>query len=145
MCCKFFVALICFYIKPTCFRKHLHRRQGQSDFYILIFILNDDRKAQFLIFWGTTAQIFGAKKDMVSVPYLIIFGFLLYGTWQILRLYVGGRLSFIMSPIIAGEKPWRNLYISIAKLWIFLWWIEKESSFSRRAIKWWFIIRVNNS
>ena len=42
---------------------------------------------------------------MVSVPYRTIFGFLLYGTWHVLKLYVGGRLSFVMSPIIAGEKP----------------------------------------
>ena len=123
-----------FYKKPTCFKKHLHRRQGQSGFHFLIFILNDEREVKFFIFWGTIAQIFEARKDMVSVPYLTLFGCLLYGSWRVLRLCVGGRLSFIMSPIIAGERPWGNFYISIAKLWIFLWWIKKEPSFSRRVL-----------
>ena len=39
--CKFFVALIIFYIKPTCFNKHLHKWQGQSNSYFLTFVLND--------------------------------------------------------------------------------------------------------
>ena len=68
MFCKFFVALITFYKKTTCFKKHLHRWQEQSCFHFLIFILNDDREVQLFIFWGTTALVFGAKKDMVSVP-----------------------------------------------------------------------------
>ena len=74
---NFFVAFIIFYLKPTCLKKHLHRRQGQSGFHFLIFILNDEREVQFFIFCGTIAQIFGAKKDMVSAPYLTVFGFLL--------------------------------------------------------------------
>ena len=49
-------------------------------------------------FWGTTAQIFGAKKDMVSVPYLTVFEFLLNSSWWVLRLYVEGLL-----PIIVGS------------------------------------------
>ena len=77
-------------------------------------MLNDEREMQFFIFLGTIAQIFGAKRDMFSVPYLTVIGFLLYSFWRVLRLYVGDLLSFIMSPIIAGEKPRENLYISIA-------------------------------
>ena len=50
---------------------------------------------------------------MDSVPYVTVFGSLRYSSWRILRLYVAGLLSFIMSPIIAGERPLRNLYISI--------------------------------
>ena len=57
------------------FKKHLHRLQGQSGFHFLVFILNNEGEVQFFIFWGTIAQIFGAKKDMVSVPYLTVFGF----------------------------------------------------------------------
>ena len=124
---KFFVALIIFYIKPIYFKNHLHRRQGQSGFHFFIFIFNDEKEVQFFTFWDTNAQIFGAKKDTVFI-------FLLYSSWRVLRFYVGGLLSFIMSPMIAGERPWRDLYISIAKLWIFLWWIEKEPSFSRRVL-----------
>ena len=33
-------------MKPTCFKKYLHRRQGQSGFHFLIFILNDEREVQ---------------------------------------------------------------------------------------------------
>ena len=40
-----------------------------------MFVLNDERKVQFFIFYGTIAQIFGAKKDMVSVPYFTFLGF----------------------------------------------------------------------
>ena len=50
MFCKFFVALLIFYIKSTCFKKHLHRRQGQSGFHFLTFILIDEREVQFFIF-----------------------------------------------------------------------------------------------
>ena len=38
-------------------------------------ILNDEKEVQFFIFCGTIAQIFGAKKDLVSVPYLTVLGF----------------------------------------------------------------------
>ena len=48
---------------------------------------------------------FGAKKDVVTVQYLTVFGFLLYSFWLVLSLYVGGLLSFKMSPIIARERP----------------------------------------
>ena len=108
MFCKFFIALTIFSIKP-CFKKRLHRpQQGQSGFHFLIlfsFILNDESEVQVFNILGTVAQIFGAKKDMVSVPYLTVFGFLLYRSWQVFRFYVGGLLSFIMPPIIAGERP----------------------------------------
>ena len=134
MSVNLFVALIIFYIKPTCFKKNLHRRQGQSRFSFVIFILNNERERQFVIFCGTIARIFVGKKDMISVPYLFVFGFLWYSSSRVLRFYVGGLLIFIMSPIIAGDRPWRNLYVSIAKLWIFLWWIEKEPSFFRRVL-----------
>ena len=113
MFCKFFVAFIIFYIKPTCFKKHLHRRQGQSGFHFLVFILNNEREVQFFIFWGTIAQIFGAKKDgFCTIPHY--FWVLPYSSWRVLRLYVGGVMSFIISPVIAAERPWRNSYISIA-------------------------------
>ena len=84
------------------------------------------------------------KKKMVSVPYLTVFGFLLYSSLWVLRFYVGGLLSFIMSPIIiAGERLWRNLYISIAKLISMIDW--KRAILFKKGIKWWFIIRINKS
>ena len=144
MFCKFFVVLIIFWIKPTCFKMHLHSRQGQPGFHFLIIIVNDEREEQFFIFWGTIAHIFGLKKNTVSVPYLTVFGFLLYSSWWVLRLYVGGLWSFMMSPIIiAGGRLWRNLYISIAKLISMMDW--KRAILFKKGIKWWFIIIINNS
>ena len=65
---KFFVALTIFYIKPTCFKKHLP--QDQLSFHFLRFILRDERDVQFFIFWGTSTQIFGAKKDsFCTIPH----------------------------------------------------------------------------
>ena len=37
-----------------------------------MFILKNEGEVQFFMFWGTIVQIFAAKKDMVSVPYLAI-------------------------------------------------------------------------
>ena len=53
-----------------------------------MFILNDERELQFFIFSGTIVQIAGAKKDMVSVPYLTVFGFLLCSLWRVPSLPV---------------------------------------------------------
>ena len=44
-----------------------------TTFHFLIFMLNDEREV--FIFCGTIAQIFRAKKDIVSVSYLTVFGF----------------------------------------------------------------------
>ena len=33
-----------------------------------------------------------------------------------LKLYPAGMLSFKTSPIIVEERPWRDLYISLAKV-----------------------------
>ena len=113
MFCKFFFALIIFHIKPISFKMHLHSWQGQSGFNFLVIILNDEREEQFFIFWGTIAQNFGVKKNIVSVPYLTVFGFLLYSSWRFLKLYVGDLLSFVMSPIIiAGEVVKKFIYFN---------------------------------
>ena len=90
-------------MKQTCFKKHLHRRQGQSAFHFLIFILNNERALEFFIFLRTIVKIFGAKKDMVSVPYRPVFGFLLNSSWRVLKLYVGSLLSFNVA-----HNSWRE-------------------------------------
>ena len=116
MFCSFFsFCLDNFLYKTNMFQKPFTR---STRFYFLIFILNDERGTVF-IFCGTITQAFGAKKSMVSVSYLTVFWLLIHSSWWVLRLYVWCLLSFIMPPIIAGERSWRNLYISIPKLWIF--------------------------
>ena len=98
------IAFLLFQINSKCFKKYLHRWQGQLGFYFLIFLLHDEKEVQFFIFWGSIAQIFGAQIDKVSVPWFVAFGFLLYSLQRVLRLYLGRLVSFRMSPIIAGEK-----------------------------------------
>ena len=65
-------------------------------------------------------QIFGDEKDIVSVPYLTVFGFLAYNSLRILKS--NGFVSLILKTSfnIAGDRPCRYLQISIAKLWTFL-------------------------
>ena len=49
----------------------------------------------------------------------------------VLRLYCKILLILKTSSIIAGESRWICLYVSIAKIWTFLWCTEKERSWSR--------------
>ena len=44
-------------------------------------------------------------------------------------------LTWNISFIIGGDSPFKNLNISVAKVWIFLWWILKEPSFSTSSSK----------
>ena len=90
------------------------------------------KRGTVFVFCGTFTQIFGAKKGIVSVSYIIVFWFLICSYWRVLRLYLWRLLRFVMPPTIAGERSQRNLDISIPKLWIFLWWIEKNHPFPKR-------------
>ena len=100
---KFFVALIIFQIKPTCFKRNLLKRQRQSGFHFLIFILMMKERCSFLCFENLLPKFLElkeiwflqhrAKRNMVSVPYYTVFGFLLYSSWRVLRSYVGVLLS----------------------------------------------------
>ena len=42
---------------------------------------------EWFMFCGIKDQIFGGKKDIVSVPYLAVFGFLAYNLLRILKSY----------------------------------------------------------
>ena len=94
MICKFLFQFVNFWVKPTCWQKCLRQRYGSARFHFLIFILKDDRRIQFFIFSENTAQIFWVRKDVVSLPYFIVFGFLPYISLRALKLYVTGLLSF---------------------------------------------------
>ena len=72
--------------------------------------------ARVFYIFGMKDHIFGDKKDMVSVPYLTVFGFLEYNSWRILNSYGIVSLTLKTSLNIAGDRPRRYLKISIAKL-----------------------------
>ena len=55
--------------------------------YIFWGFFIHDKEPESFIFCGTKDQIFGDKKDIVSVPYLTVFGFLAYNSLRILKSY----------------------------------------------------------
>ena len=63
------------------------------------------KELESFIFFDIKAQIFGDKKDIVSVPYLTVFAFLAYNSLRILKSYSIILLTLKTSPIIAGDKP----------------------------------------
>ena len=68
--------LLLSYMKPTCCKDVLHKQHGQLGFHFLMFFLKHGKEPESFIFCGIKDQIFGYKKDIVSVPYLTVFGFL---------------------------------------------------------------------
>ena len=55
------------------------------------------------MFYGIKAQIYGDKKNVVSVPYITIFGFLAYNSLRILKSYGIVSLTLKTSLSIAGN------------------------------------------
>ena len=66
------------YIKPTCAVNVLHKRYEQSGFHFLILFFEHGKELESFIFCGFKVQIFGGEKDIVSVAYFTVFGFLAY-------------------------------------------------------------------
>ena len=52
-----------------------------------LFLFKHGKDPESIIFCGINDQIFGDKKDIVSVPYLTVFGFLAYNLLCILKSY----------------------------------------------------------
>ena len=96
--------LLLSYIKPTCCKNVLHKRHGQLGFHFLFFFKHDKEPESFIC-CGTKNQIFGDKKDIVSVPYLTVFGFLAYNSLHILKSYDIVSLTLKTSLNIAGDTP----------------------------------------
>ena len=101
--------LLLSYIKPTCCKNVLHKRHGQLGFHFLMFFLKHGKEPESFIFCGIKDQIFGDKKDIVSVPYLTVFGFLAYNSLRILKSYGIVLLTLKTSFNIAGDRPCRYL------------------------------------
>ena len=86
-----------------------------SSVSIFCFFLKNGKEPGSFIFYGIKNQIFGDKKDVVSVPYLTVFGFLAYNSLRILKSYGIVSLTLKTSLNIAVDRPCRYLKISIAK------------------------------
>ena len=100
--------LLLSYIKPRCCKNVLLKRHGQLGFHFLMFFWNMVR-SQSLLYFVIKEQIFGDKKDVVSVPYLTIFGFLVYNSLRILKSYGIVSLTLKTSLNTAGDRPCRYL------------------------------------
>ena len=73
----------------------------------VFFCLKHGKKPESFIFCGIKNQIFGDKKDIVSVPYLTVFGFLAYNSLRISNLYGIVLLTLKTSLVIAGDRSCR--------------------------------------
>ena len=60
-------------------------RSCELCFHFLTLFLKHGKELESFIFCGIKAQIFRDKKDIVSAPYLTLFGFLAYNSLRILK------------------------------------------------------------
>ena len=61
------------------------------------------------MFYDIKAQIYGDKKNVVSVMHITIFGFRTYNSLRILKSYGIVSLTLETSLSIAGDRPCRYL------------------------------------
>ena len=76
---------------------------------MLLFFLKNGMELESFIFYGIKDQIFGDKKDIVSVMYLTVFGFLAHNLLLILKSYGIVSLTLKTPLNIAGDRPCRYL------------------------------------
>ena len=113
----------------------LHILHGHfSSFHFLISLIKISKEDTFFVFSGTRFYIWGPLYVTVSVPYFAVLLFVEYNYWKFLRLYL---LFLIMkaSFIIGGDKPVKNLYISLARLSMLIWCNVFSFVISRRSWK----------
>ena len=88
------------------------RRVSNADF-LMLFLKHGKELESIIFLWhifcGIKAQLFGDKKNIVPVPYLIVFGFLAFNSLRILKLYGIISLTLKTSLSIAGERPCKYL------------------------------------
>ena len=61
------------------------------------------------MFYGIKAQIYGDKKNVVSVPHITVFGFRAFNSLRLLKSYGIVSLTLKTSLSIAGDRPCRYL------------------------------------
>ena len=88
----------------------MHKRHGQMGFHFLMFFLiKHGKEPESFMFCDIKDQIFADKRDIVSVPYLTVFGFLTYNSLRILKSFDIVSLTLKASFNIAGDRPCRYL------------------------------------
>ena len=85
-----------------------------------IFVLHESVEILSLMVEGTIRRISDAKYEIVSVPCFTVLGLRLYNPHSFLRVHQLFVLKENTLFSLFGERPFTNLYISIAKLWRFL-------------------------
>ena len=73
----------------------------------MFFFFKHGKEPEYFIFCGIIDQVFGDKIDIVSVPYLTVFGFLAYNSLRILKSNGIVSLTLKTSLNIAGDRPCR--------------------------------------
>ena len=61
------------------------------------------------MFYSIKAQIYGNKKNVVSVPHITVFGFRAFNSLRLLKSYDIVSLTLKTSLSIAGDRPCRYL------------------------------------
>ena len=110
-----------FKINSTCWMNFLHILHGHfPPFHFPISFLKMLKEDAFLIFSDTRFHIWGPLYLAVSVLYFTVLLFVEHRHWKSLRLYL---LFHIMKVpfIIGGAKPFKNVYISLARLSKLFW------------------------
>lgn len=92
----------------------------------LIYLLHEATDCRLFIWIGTSSQIFGARWDSVSEPYVTDFIGLDWNILQFLVLYERLLFKRKISFIISGENPFIILYNSVAAICIILWCAEMQ-------------------
>ena len=115
---------------PTLFIHILHILQGHTGFHFLIDLTNFDRGNVFISL-GIFDQIFGPRWARVSIPQETVL------TLKVLKVFSPGYSTRVFRGkirfMIFGASPYATLYSSIARVWMFLSWTVKDSSFFRSS------------
>ena len=113
----------------------LHILHGHfSPFHFPISFLKMSKEVVFLVFSGIRFHIWGPLYMTVSIRYFTVLLFVQYRHWKFLRLYL--LFLIIKAPFIIGsDKPFKNLYISLARLSKLFWCIVFSLVISRMSWK----------
>ena len=79
-------------------------------FHFLMFFSKHGKELESFIYCGIKYQIFGDKKDIVSVSYLTVFGFLEYNSLRILKSCGFVSLALKTSLNVTGDIGYGGIY-----------------------------------
>ena len=105
-----------------------------SPFHFLVFFLKILKEDALLVFLGTRFHIWGSLYVTISVPIFVDLLFMYNRHWKFRWLYL---LFLIMnaSCITAGEKPFKDFYVSLKRVSKLFWCIVFSSAIWRMSWK----------